>query len=110
MCGLKSFSIKQPKKGVMQLSAKKTQLLNYLMSLDHGQNGVFLKDFLRFVTATDRIPVLGFNKKIEVFLTDENLLRRSSTCGCGLILYLPQNVTKNMLEKALKEGLSFGII
>ena len=108
MCGLKSFSIKQPKKGVMQLSAKKTQLLNYLMSLDHGQNGVFLKDFLRFVTATDQIPVLGFNKKIEVFLTDENLLPRSSTCV--LILYLPQNVTKNMLERALKEGLSFGII
>ena len=108
MCGLKSFSIKQPKKGVMQLSAKKTQLLNYLMSLDHGQNGVFLKDFLRFVTATDQIPVLGFNKKIEVFLTDENLLPRSSTFG--LILYLPQNVTKNMLETALKEGLSFGII
>ena len=108
MCGFKSFSIKQPKKGVMQLSAKKTQLLNYLMSLDHGQNGVFLKDFLRFVTATDQIPVLGFNKKIEVFLTDENLLPRSSTCG--LILYLPQNVTKNMLERALKEGLSFGII
>ena len=80
----------------------------YLMSLDHGQNGVFLKYFLRFVTATDQIPVLGFNKKIEVFLTDENLLPRSSTCG--LILYLPQNVTKNMLERALKEGLSFGII
>ena len=84
----------------------------YLMSLEHGENGVFLvfngvfllfngvflKDFLRFVTATDRIPVLGFDKKIEVFLTDENLLPRSSTCG--LILYLPQNVTKNMLETA----------
>ena len=66
-----------------------------------------MKD-LRFVTATDRIPVLGFDKKIEVFLTDENLLPRSSTFG--LILYLPQNVTKNMLETALKEGLSFGII
>ena len=79
-----------------------------LMSLEHGQNGVFLKVFLRFVTATDRIPVLGFGKKIEVFLTDENLLPRPSTCG--LILYLPQNVTKNMLETALKEGLSFGII
>ena len=77
----------------------------YLMSLEHSENGVFLvfngvflKDFLRFVTATDRIPVLGFDKKIEVFLTDENLLPRSSTCG--LILYLPQNVTKNMLETA----------
>ena len=94
----------------------------YLMSLEHSENGVFLvfngvflvfngvflKDFLRFVTATDRIPVLGFDKKIEVFLTDENLLPSSSTCG--LILYLPQNVTKNMLETALKEGLSFGII
>ena len=54
--------------------------------------------------ATDRIPVLGFDKKIEVFLTDENLLPRSSTYG--LILYLPQNVTKT----ALKERLSFGII
>ena len=50
-----------------------------LMSLEHGENGVFLKEFLRFVTATDRIPVLGFNKKIEVFLKDENLLPRSST-------------------------------
>ena len=80
----------------------------YLMSLEHGQKCVFLKDVLRFVTATDRIPVLGFDKKIEVFLTDENLLPRSSTFG--LILYLPQNVTKNMLETALKEGLSFGII
>ena len=94
----------------MQLSAKKTiiEFELYLMSLEHGQNGVFLKDFLRFVTATDRIAVLGFDKKIEVFLTDENLLPRSSTCG--LILYLPQNVTKYMLETALKEGLSFGII
>ena len=80
----------------------------YLMSLEHGKNGVFLKEFLRFVTTTDRIPVLGFDKKIEVFLTDENLLPRSSTC-C-LMLYLPQNVTKNMLETALKKGLSFGII
>ena len=80
----------------------------YLMSLEQGQNGVFLKDFLRFVTATDRIPVLGFDKKIEMFLTNENLLPRSSTCG--LILYLPQNFRKNMLETALKEGLSFGII
>ena len=51
----------------------------YLMSLEHGQNGVLLKEFLRFVTATDRIPVLGFDKKIEVFLTDQNLLPRSST-------------------------------
>ena len=51
----------------------------YFMSLEHGQNGVFLKEFLRFVTATDRIPVLGFDKKIKVFLTDENLLPRSST-------------------------------
>ena len=80
----------------------------YLMSLEHGQNGVLLKDFLRFVTATDRIPLLGFDKKIKVFLNDENLLPRSSTCG--LMLYLPQNVTKNMFETALKEGLSFGII
>ena len=80
----------------------------YLMSLEQGQNGVFLEDFLRFVTATDRIPVLGFDKKIEVFLTNENLLPRSSTCG--LILYLSQNFTKNMLETALKEGLSFDII
>ena len=51
----------------------------YLMSLEHGQNGVLLKEFLRFVTATDRIPVLGFDKKVEVFLTDQNLLPRSST-------------------------------
>ena len=80
----------------------------YLMSLEHGENGVLLKDFLRFVTGTDRIPALGFDKKIEVLLTDENLLPRSSTCG--LILCLPQNVSKNMLETALKEGLSFGII
>ena len=78
------------------------------MSLEHGQNGVFLKDVLRFVTATHPIPVLTFDKKIEVFLTDENLLPRSLICG--LIFYLPQNVTKNMLETALKEGLSFGII
>ena len=78
------------------------------MSLEHGQNGVFLKDVLRFVTATHPIPVLTFDKKIEVFLTDENLLPRSLTCG--LMFYLPQNVTKNMLETALKEGLSFGII
>ena len=50
-----------------------------LMSLEHGENGVFLKEFLRFVTATERMPVLGFNKKIEVFLKDENLLPCSST-------------------------------
>ena len=77
---------------------------HYLMSLEHV---VFLKEFLRFFTAADRIPVLGFDKKFEMFLTDENLPRSSK---CGLILYSSQNITKNMLETALKEGLSFGII
>ena len=106
MFGLKSFFIKQPKKRVMQLSAKKTQLLSLNYTSCHLS--VFSKNFLQFVTATDRIPVLGFDKKIEVFLTDQNLFLRSSTCG--LILYLKQKVTKNMFETALIQGLSFGII
>ena len=82
----------------------------YPISLEHGENGVFLKNALWFVTITDCIPVLRFNKKIEAFLTNKNLLPTYSTCG--LILHLPQDVTKkkDMLETALKEELRFGII
>ena len=62
------FSIKLPKKVVMQLSAKKTQLLSSNFTLCHLSKVKMVFSwktfcFLRFVTATDQIPVLRFNKK-----------------------------------------------
>ena len=74
----------------------------FLASLSIRENGLSLSDFLRFVAGVDRIPVTGFKKKIEIFVTEDDLLPRVSTCG--LIMYIPANVTKERLEFSLKEG------
>ena len=46
-----------------QENAITEELKLYLVLFEHGENGVFLKDYLRVVTATDQIPVFGIRQK-----------------------------------------------
>ena len=65
--GLKSFFHKTAQEGSNAAFCQENAIIEfqlYFVSLEQGQNGVFLKDFLLFaISATDQIPVLGFNKK-----------------------------------------------
>ena len=110
MCGLKSFSIKQPKKGVVQLSAKKTQLLSSHFTSCHLSTVKMVSCWKSFCDLSQQLT--GYQswdstKKSKCFWPTRicYLVLR-----LGLILQLSQNVTKNMLETVLKEGLGFGII
>ena len=78
----------------------------FLADLEKGDCGVTLKDFLKFTAATDRIPITGLHKNIEVHFVESSCLPWSSTCG--LILFVPRSVTREKLIYALKEGIGFG--
>ena len=78
------------------------------MELVKGVEDLNLGHFLRFVTGTDRIPLLGFKKNIEVLIVEDNKFPRAVTCG--LLSRIPKNITREMLIFALKEGMTFGDI
>ena len=112
--GLKSFFHKTAQEGSNAAFCQENAIIEfqlYFVSLEQGQNGVCLEDFLLFAICHSNWPdtSLGIQRKKSKCFWLQNLLPRSSTCG-GLILYLSQNVTKNTLETALKEKSSFCII
>ena len=79
----------------------------FLADLARNRDGLDLSMFLKFVAGVDRIPLTGFKKNIETFITPaDGLLPRSSTCG--LVMYVPANVQCSELVYALKEGVGFG--
>ena len=78
----------------------------FLVSLENSESAIKVRDYLQFCVALDRIPILGFTKPIEVFLTDRKMYPKSSPCG--LTLTLPYNVTQKMLQTAIKDGDTFG--
>lgn len=83
-----------------------TEFELFLVSLDQNSEGLSLAHFLRFVAAVDRIPVMGLDKAIDIYVTDDDLLPHASTCG--LNFYISTNVTKEKLQYSLRECVGFG--
>ena len=95
-------------KGYIEKQEAVVTLELFLAELEKGVEDLNLGHFLRFVTETDRIPLLGFKKNIEVLIVEDNKFPRAATCG--LLLRIPKNVTRKMLIFTLKEGMTFGDI
>ena len=64
----------------------------FLAELEKGLEDLNLGHFSRFKTRTDRIPLLGFKKDIEVLIVGDNKFPLAATCG--LLLQIPKNVTR----------------
>ena len=83
----------------------------YLISLEHGQNGVFLKDFLQLSHSNWPDTSLGIRQKnLRVFDRRKFVTSFFDMWFDTLLTAKRYKKQKKMLETALKEGLSFGII
>ena len=51
----------------------------FWLNLSNDEPGVGLTDFLKFVAATDRIPIQGFVKPIDIFFVDTDRYPTAST-------------------------------
>ena len=60
---------------------------------------------MKFVAATDRIPIHGFRKPIELFFVDTDRYPTDSTCG--LYMTVPLKVFVDKLLRSLKDGDTF---
>ena len=78
----------------------------FLLNLSNNESGVDLTDFLKFVAATDRIPIQGFGKPIEIFFVDTDRYPTASTCG--LYMTVPLKVSVEKLLRSLKNKGTFG--
>ena len=78
----------------------------FLLNLSIHESGLDLTDFLKFVAATDRIPMQGFGKQIKTFFIDTDRYPTSSTCG--LYVTVPLQVSVEKLFRSLKDGGTFG--
>ena len=68
-----------------------------------------LHDVLFLLTALDRIPPFGFEKKIDVFFSNEISFPKISTCSLNLTLPVGENVSiEHMLLTAISFGSGFG--
>ena len=77
----------------------------FQINFDNNESGVDLNDFLKFVAATDRIPIQGFGKPIEIFFVDTDRYPTASTCG--LYMIVPLKVYVEKLLRSLKDGGTF---
>ena len=78
----------------------------FLLNLSNNESGVDLTDFLKFVAATDRIPIQGFGKPIEIFFVDTD--RYSTASTYALYMTVPLKVSVEKLWRSLKDGGTFG--
>jgi len=81
-----------------------------MVQLD-GELKLNFSDILLLLTGSDRIPLGGFEKKIEVFFTADVSIPKISTCG--LIFTLPlamENFSKLMVNSIKFGGVGFGDI
>ena len=53
----------------------------FLSFLDADEDGLSLSHFFRFVAGIDRIPLTSLKKPIDIYITDDELLPRASSCG-----------------------------
>ena len=83
-------------------------LVLFIVELEKDVQELNLRHFIRFVTGTERIPLLGFKKNIEVLIAEDNKFPRAA--NCGLLLRIPKNITRKMLIFNLEEGMTFGDI
>ena len=51
----------------------------FLLNLSNNESSVDLTEFLKFVAATDRIPIPGFVKPIEILFVDTDRYPTAST-------------------------------
>ena len=78
----------------------------FLLNLSNNESSVDLTDFLKFFVATDRIPIQGFGKPIEIFFVDTDRYPTASTCG--LYMTVPLKVFVEKLLRSLKDEGTFG--
>ena len=83
---------------------------NQIVHLD-GELKLKFTDILLLLTGSDRIPLGGFEKKIEVFFTDDVSIPKISTCGLMFTLPLKmENFAKLMVNSVKFGGVGFGDI
>ena len=78
----------------------------FLKDLEEGEvNMLTLEDLLVFITGSDSVPPLGFDRLItvEFFDFDGNVRRRPWSSTCALTLHLPRGVEKPQEFNALME-------
>ncbi|XP_070550508.1 G2/M phase-specific E3 ubiquitin-protein ligase-like [Ptychodera flava] len=88
----------------------------YLQEVEEKKHPVSLEDILVFITAADRVPVLGFPKAVTVsfYTCDDNETRFPSASTCDLRLWLPRDTElerlTELMNRALLESHGFGKI
>ena len=100
--------LKPKKKGQIYIDMKRRLSLirNVFAELEYNESGVDLNDFLKFIAATNRIPIQGFGKLVEVFIVDTDRYPTASTCG--LCITVPIKASVEKLLRILKDGGAFG--
>ena len=108
VCQIIKF-VKTGKKGSNLYQHEEEAILEFemfLLNLSNNESGVDLTDFLKFVAATNRIPIQRFGRPIEIFFVDTD--RYQTASSCGLYVTVPLKVSVEKLLRSLKDGGTFG--